>query len=79
MVLEELLRAAPGIDDLTWFQGGKSRKHRLQKYPDSYAPDIHAGRRRPHPMHWLKLTELIGMSPRVEQPIRNPLSLICRV
>jgi hypothetical protein len=29
---------------------------------ESYAADIRAGRRRPHPRHWLALAELVGVS-----------------
>jgi hypothetical protein len=40
-----------------------SRVASLLRVSDSYAADIRAGRRRPHPRHWLKLAELSGMSP----------------
>jgi hypothetical protein len=35
---------------------------------EPYAADIRAGRRRPHPRHWLALTKLVGVS--------SPLSLV---
>lgn len=36
------------------------------------AAEIRAGRYRPHPRHWALLARLIGMDPRVQEPLPTP-------
>jgi CRISPR-associated endonuclease Cas1 len=38
---------------------------------EPYSSDIRAGKRVPHPRHWQALAQLVGVSERVEQPIRK--------